>query len=56
MFSAAQLFSDTICDRFAASMTNRMSQFVAHSCGKQSVEGSTKMLYQFIASPRLDKE
>ena len=42
MFSASQLFCDTVCDRFAAAMTNRLSQFVAHSNGKQLVEGSNE--------------
>jgi len=56
IFSASQLFRDPVCNRFAAAMTNRVSQFVAHGNGKQLVEGSAKTPYQFIASPRLGKE
>ena len=56
MFSGSQLFSDPVCDGFAAAMTNRVSQFVAHSDGKQLVEGSAKMPNQFVGSPRAGKE
>jgi len=56
IFSASQLFCDSVCNPFAAAMTNRVSQFVAHSKGKQLIEGSAKMPYQVIGSPRLRKE
>jgi hypothetical protein len=45
VFSASQLFRDPVCNLFAADMTNRVSQFVAHCTGKQLVEGDVKMPY-----------